>query len=448
MAPSTPPPRNTRIRTPPTPLHGPLHDKHEPYARRSTRTAAQQSPYGSLRDTRARHTTPPPTTRRGARFSGTQLSSPPSSPASPLTRSHKTPKKNPARRAVNGAQSDSDTSLRLSVTRTSVLPTPNKTPMKRPAVAMNAASRALNFQFHSPSDVMPTPRKHKKPRNSSMRGFDLYEDGAESSEPAIPIFTDANARVPELDEAEDNPFVGPRKTGSSGRAQKRGSAAKTEEEKEMEQAVARDEGLIYVFRGKKLLRRFESPTSSEQVANPPSSPDSIRAQRTLKRNAGPSAHRPLTRSSIKPRLLFPSSEPEVEVDEEALTDIEIPVPAQANVKATPRKPVTSSSAYLATPPSTKRTSRISTLAIPASGLATLLEEEEETGVTSTSPVVSNGKRRKITSPFDEWPRSKVGVSKAGGKKREAESEVEGVGGGKRTRGNANGGAGSVDASSA
>ncbi|KAK6438319.1 hypothetical protein LTR95_005490 [Oleoguttula sp. CCFEE 5521] len=432
MAPSTPPPRNTRIRTPPTPLHGPLHDNYEPFARRSTRTAAQQSPYGSMNDTRARHTTPPPTTRR-ARFSGAQLTSPPSSPASPLTRSHKTPKESAARRAVNGARSDSDGGLHLSITRPSVLPTPNKTPMKRPAVAMNAASRALNFQSHSPSDVMPTPRKQKRPRNSSMRGFDLYEDGAESSEPAIPIFTDANARVPELDEAEDNPFVGPRKTASSGRTPRRGSGVKTEEEREMEQAVARDEGLIYVFRGKKLLRRFESPTSSEQIANPPSSPDSVRAQRTLKRNAGPSAHRPLTRSSIKPRLLFPTAEPAFEVDEEALTDIEVPAPVQQHVKSTPRKHVASSSAYLATPPSTKRTSRISTVAIPASGLATLLEEEEDTDISTASPVVSNGKRRKITSPFDEWPRGKVGVSKAGGKKREAEGEVEGMGGSKRTR---------------
>lgn len=58
--------------------------------------------------------------------------------------------------------------------------------------------------------------------------------------------------------------------------------------------------------------------------------------RNLKHKAGVAADRPLTRSSVKPRLLFPSEADERArdaraaaaadyVDEEALTDIEVPV---------------------------------------------------------------------------------------------------------------------------
>jgi uncharacterized sporulation protein YeaH/YhbH (DUF444 family) len=93
---------------------------------------------------------------------------------------------------------------------------------------------------------MPTPRKIKKSRASSMRGFDLYDDTAASSPADIEVFTDSNARVPELDGASDNPFVGPRKT-TRARAQRYGSTARTDEEREMEEAVARNEGMIYVL---------------------------------------------------------------------------------------------------------------------------------------------------------------------------------------------------------
>ena len=172
MAPATPPPPSSlRARTPPTPLHGPLHDDYEPYSpRRSKRTTALSNPYSSFNSEHkptGRDTTPPPTGKR-ARFASAQLSSPPSSPASPIRRAtlHKTPKKTPARKALNGAQSDSDTAPRSLPTPTdmaAVLPTPSKTPKKRQAISSTA--RILNFQPYSPNDVMPSPRKMRKMNN-------------------------------------------------------------------------------------------------------------------------------------------------------------------------------------------------------------------------------------------------------------------------------------------
>ena len=58
---------------------------------------------------------------------------------------------------------------------------------------------------------------------ASRAGFELYDDsmGLDGTDEAeIEIYTDANARVPVLDESEDNPFVGRRNhTLSYGRYQ-------------------------------------------------------------------------------------------------------------------------------------------------------------------------------------------------------------------------------------
>lgn len=77
----------------------------------------------------------------------------------------------------------------------------------------------------------------------------------------------------------------------------------------------------------------------------------------VRRRAGVSATKPFTRSSIKPRLLFPSEEQRhareeaEEADEEAVTDIEMPKPADA---VTPTK---LRHFHLTTPPTSVRSRR-------------------------------------------------------------------------------------------
>lgn len=179
---------------------------------------------------------------------------------------------------------------------------------------------------------------------------------------------------------------------------------------------------------------------SDEEAQRTASPESDLGQRSLKRQAGSAAERPLTRSSIKPRLLFPNEEQireresdaaEDEVDEEALTDIEVPAPATQKIAATPRKSALSRFAHLATPPSTKRTIRTLDFATDVVPLQMVVEEPE---AMPASPVERKAGKAKNRSPFDDWPRSKAGSSRASSKKRDAPEVLEPAEGStKRTR---------------
>ncbi|KAK3679281.1 hypothetical protein LTR78_000842 [Recurvomyces mirabilis] len=452
--PSTPPPP-TRIRTPPAPLHG---DNYEPYSpRRSTRRTAQSNPYSSFNTDRSprtnglRHTTPPPTVKK-TRFArhNTQLSSPPSSSASPAqTRlaghnNHKTPKKLLSGRASHGANnSDSDHAGPSSslaphtLDPVTMLPTPSRTPRKRNITAMNSSARILNFEPQDPNDVMPASRKIKKHgRFNSMNAFDLFDEDRPQRSSAIAIFTDTNARVPELDETEDNPFVGPKSITT--RPQRSSRRARTAEVDAMEEAARNDEGVIYVFRGKKMFRRFSDP-ETDRSSSPATDLGEASEQRTLRRQAGAAAQRPLTRSSIKPRLLFPN-EDEIrareqsadEVDEEAMTDIEMS-DSHDHVQNRPVGQTPTRGRFggkPATPPTTGRATRLSNMKGSPTIPTPILEEDEPEPMsvgTDDSFGGSAGPRKGRKSPFDSWQRTK-----AGGRKRAGEPSEEAVIG-KRTR---------------
>jgi hypothetical protein len=115
--------------------------------------------------------------------------------------------------------------------------------------------------------------------------------------------------------------------------------------------------LIYYSRGKKVYRKFhDGPASNASDEVPEFSGDEVR------RNVGHEAHRPLTRSAIKPRLLFQEEikakrQQEMgpdDIDEEAVTDIEVPIATPSNRKA--RKVVSAGTPSIrrqeATPPPT------------------------------------------------------------------------------------------------
>nr|POF13228.1 hypothetical protein CFP56_10375 [Quercus suber] len=440
---STPPPRSLRACTPPTPRHGPQHDHYEPY-RRSTRSSAHSNPYSSFNSDRspdagARQdvTTPPPSTARKARFvrTPTQLSSPPSSPASPLHRrlsprhtSKYTHIHNKRVAPPNTAFVDPRTGATLAAAPpadlATMLPTPSKTPKKRTRIAGTSAQRIVSFQPSSLNDVMPTPRKLKKHAAQSMRGgFELYDEDLNQDDSQIEIFTDANARVPVVDDAPDNPFVGRKHNGaiSPRRSNRRGRAA-IEEDANIEQSVRNDEGVTYVFRGKKIFRRF----GDAEEANESSSGSEL-GQRSLKRKAGVTAQRPLTRSTVKPRLLFPSADQlqqrmlaADQADEEAVTDIEMPNAAPAESHHDVAAAAAAPSGDRFTPPPTNRSKRSSSKKTPMH--ATPIYEDSTTtdAMEATFP-------KKSANPFDAWPRTKSGRKRAG------DAPGEGSGSGKRTR---------------
>jgi hypothetical protein len=121
---------------------------------------------------------------------------------------------------------------------------------------------------------------------------------------------------------------------------------------------------------------------------------------------------------------------EDEVDEEALTDIEVPAVAKQKTTATPSKPSALRFAQLATPPSTKRTNRTLNFATDVAPLQMVIEGPEETPM---SPVERKAVKAKNRSPFDDWPRSKAGSSRVT-RKRDASKALEPAeGSNKRTR---------------
>ena len=178
-------------------------------------------------------------------------------------------------------------------------------------------------------------------------------------------------------------------------------------------------------RGKKIYRKFPDDGSEHNNTG-----DSEYESSTI---------RPLTRSTIKPRLLFPTKQqiqertPSSIDDEEAPTDIEDP---QDHVMTDPEDekqvntPVKASVFSPTTPPTTSHATRAAT----KKAAINLLSDPPE-------PVeaVPYERRGKKVSPFDGWARRKAGASVAGGKGKKREGEAmeknEGVAGSKKVRGN-------------
>lgn len=269
------------------------------------------------------------------------------------------------------------------------LPTPAKTPARKHteqsekevhAIARNLFGKQKETQTEQP--LSPKKTRAKRSNNGiSLDTFDIHDEGA-----SIEIFTDSENRLPEVDSSTENPFYGETGIAASAAPVRRSSRhKKSAVEKEMvEEKLKRDDGLLYVFRGKKLFRKFTE---------------------------GDAASRP----TVKPRLLFPtaakaSKENEMIDEEEAETDIEEQVPKIANEEKfetpaetlekrvdTPKAPKFAPTS----PPSTSRTTR-SKKAIPD----------------QITPIKGKGKRvGGSRSPFDGWRRTKSSPSSSTGQKR-------------------------------
>ncbi|KAF9876050.1 hypothetical protein CkaCkLH20_06496 [Colletotrichum karsti] len=395
FAASTPSPPPS-IRTPPTPKHG-WSDNWEPYSPRksarisSRRAARTPSPQPSS------HRTPPRTTRKAVAPSAAAAAAIMSPTATPQKK--RQPAQDSVRRASGFLTVDSAsqaasslgidkmdhqskaTAATTSVTRVSgMLPTPAKTPKKAPNEKQTAQIRSVARNlFHNDHDALASPKRGRAPKKYSGNSLESFV--AEEVEEPIEIFTDSQDRIPEADPSEDNPFYGDSATVERElprRRSKRKVAIPGEASQSVDEAMEREDGLIYVFRGKKIFRKF---VDEEQDGE------------------GSSESRPKRRSAMKGRLLFPVA-PKAPAtgstleEEEALTDIEdhhleeeqeeapqTPADIQDKCPSTPQAPKFGPAA---TPPDTRRTTR--------SGL----KSEEATPV----------KRKTRSSPFDDWPRVK------------------------------------------
>ncbi|KAI1387771.1 uncharacterized protein F4822DRAFT_407531 [Hypoxylon trugodes] len=421
---STPSPPG-RVRTPGTPKHG-YTDSWDPYStpRKSARISAQRS----------QHRTPSPraSTQRHNRVTARVPSDPFDTPnASPQKK--RQPAMDSVRRA-NGALTFGSSNAGDSIGNGSsrqkpkanatsqnissmMLPTPAKTPQKQPdeksKAKVRAVARNLFSDVDADADIIVNPKKRKTKKYS---GITLNSFTAEEIEEPIEIFTDSRDRVPEVDR-EQNPFYNNLPSSADSETSKRIRAKQVsipgEGRQTVDEALERKDGIIYVFRGKKIFRKFSSEDGEEE--------EDITAESSSAKS--PERPRPLTRSSIKPRLLFPANQKGkaatqvIDEDEEAVTDIEDHVlvdAAEEEELASAEEPATPNAAA-GKKPETPVAPRFAPVSPPSTVRATRAS-------TKLRATESPMKATKPRSPFDGWRRSK---SRAGpqGQKREGDELV-------------------------
>jgi hypothetical protein len=242
-----------------------------------------------------------------------------------------------------------------------MLPTPAKTPRKRRVEDVSSTARVL-FPTNRPSnieDAMPTPRKGRKTKD--LYTLESFAQQMDENTEKISIYTDSKERVPTPGSQTDNPFLttkgkGKAKAKTTPQKSRKAVDAKTAK---MEESVNRDEGMVYLFRGRKVFRKFhdDAPSGASEAEAEEEAEESADDMR-VRRQIGYEARRPLTRSSIKPRLLFQKEIQErnrelgiEEDDEEATTDIEAPVATPSRKKG---KAAVPTPALATTPPPTVR----------------------------------------------------------------------------------------------
>ncbi|KAI0483531.1 hypothetical protein F4859DRAFT_473171 [Xylaria cf. heliscus] len=428
---STPSPPGS-VRTPATPKHG-YSDSWEPFSpRKSARISARQQSTNRTR-------TPSPRSS----FQSTHSSTKPTfaTPAvSPIKK--RLPNMDSVRRASGTltAQSTANAADSLGINRKpqtklqgplatsrnlSELPTPAKTPRKQPNTKTEAASRAMARQlFTSNEDLMPTPKKKAK----KYTGLTLDSFRAEDVEEDIEIFTDSRDHLPQVDDSAENPFYGDHVIAepSKRRSKRKPIVVPGEGRHSVEDAVKRSDGVLVVFRGKKIFRKFSESMdadSSSQAENDETEDLDLDSQ-------APRRHRPMTRSSIKPRLLFPpkpkGKQPATVTfeDEEAVTDIEDNVldhNAQDVEVEMPATPVQFTKGKVETP----EAPRFAPASPPSTGRATRSADKLRGNDTPMGVA-------KVPSPFDGWRRSKRQAAPQGSK-REGDFLVKSPASSKRQR---------------
>ncbi|OJD23782.1 hypothetical protein ACJ73_04860 [Blastomyces percursus] len=429
---TTPPPR--AIRTPAAPRHGARFDSHEPYSTRySARLANRKASGGSSalftpNSPRSPNDTDLLTGLRRYPSEEDSFSPPQSTQAFPTRRSDSKTKNsqppvdthsffnNTRGRDDLASHSSLGVSLNMDSEHTTLtanmLPTPAKTPRKKTVRDPCAVSRTLFKGNNQSREIgMPVPQRQ---RSRKFKGFSLESFNAElenEGNDEIAIFTDSRDRIPEVHEASDNPFISRPNDSSHGNHE-------TQRDEKVQEALRRDDGMLYVFRGKKIFRKFNSDTEEDDEtdlgllasqADPLEEPSLPRA-------------RPLTRSSIKPRLLFPNASRRGEargsrfsgtdntIDAEVGCEVDEPNQGESNSDP----PSTGCEDIPATPPSR---SGISTPTAPLTYGRSLRSHKKEAQDGLESPSKPPNRTSIRMSPFDRWTRTKSQASPTTMRKR-------------------------------
>ncbi|KIX02983.1 uncharacterized protein Z518_06533 [Rhinocladiella mackenziei CBS 650.93] len=424
--------------TPPTPLHGAAYD--HPYSRSSRRTTRSSTRIAS-RELRSTPDAPRRNSRGEPSVTTPKLSN--QSPSGP-TRGLRSPQSTPRHKAERRVQVVSPSSPRSHSSTSQLpppshshlqprpsssttisegmLPTPVKTPKKKMVPKVDNAARALFQDARStvdPVKVEPTPKRNRK--NKRYNGFSLesFSEEGEDNRGQIQIFTDSRDKVPQVDPSTGNPFMEDRPNGEmspsrkiAGTTKRRKISGEKKRDPQVEEAIRKDEGMVYVFRGKKVYRRFDDAEDEEEEIDA----EDLGLSSHTPNGSSDTPLKTLTRRSIKPTRLFQTEGQkrarELEKEEEAPTDIE------DDVNGIPSAETSNLDTADSVPTSKPGRSLRSTVKAPA-----VTSDGGDIG-----KIGAKSRRSKKSSPFDSWPRVKSGsrtVSSASkGRKRGATETVE------------------------
>ncbi|EFQ98185.1 hypothetical protein MGYG_01221 [Nannizzia gypsea CBS 118893] len=342
---TTTPPPSSAIRPPPTPRYGSRYDNYEPYSpRRSKRIADQQhlfndsaaAPDASTADLIKEHTLRRDQELHQLGVSGRATYSPPhSQPGSPKRRSERQDMNSPSlspqpksrirsepvsfslslpSSSSTSHSSTMEANINSSLAANGMLPTPAKTPRKKQIEDFGSTARTL-FSSSSKSNEDSAAMMPKRSRSKKYSGFSLESfeaDPQQASQQPISIFTDSRDRIPQVNNNPDNPFRSKPADGEpssskvsadAGRRRKLDESSR-KRDKKVDKAIHRDDGLLYVFRGKKVFRKFKPEVEEEEGDDDDLG---LLASRSELTTESIPRIRPLTRSSIKPRVLFPEA---------------------------------------------------------------------------------------------------------------------------------------------
>jgi len=402
---------STVIHTPPAPQHG-YEDSWEPFSPRKSARLSKRVAH--------RTPSPPPTLSRKAQQQQQQPQDQQQHrqfPSSPKTTSRRatamaTPLFSPRKKAAPATQSAQRASAALATETAAaaasflappgrsdggMLITPAKTPQKPPTEHNKAKIKSIaRSLFHEP-EVMPSPKKTRAARYT-LDSFTMDED----ADAPIEIFTDSHERIPEVDNSAANPFYGDHQEPPAEPTRRRSKRhlinIPGEGQVTLEEAVRRDDGMLIVFRGKKQFRKFSDMEDQDFEDGEGGLAGAVESR----------SRRPLTRSSVKPRLLFPTKpEPPVvqsQEDEEADTDIEDHVLERIEEKST-ETPVE----LVEEAPGTPKAPKFAPASPPTTARTTRFKKP-------TEAPASKPKEASKRSPFDGWRRTK-GASDGHGSKR-------------------------------
>ena len=105
-------------------------------------------------------------------------------------------------------------------------------------VLVTAARVLFPHRPETVDEVMPTPRKRAR-QGLSLESFTANEGGHAE----IQIFTDSKDKIPEIDASTENPFYSTKAAGTRKKTPKKD----LDHNKEVQEALERDEGMVYVL---------------------------------------------------------------------------------------------------------------------------------------------------------------------------------------------------------